>query len=153
MCTVNEKGTEMTHLKRHPRTLDQGHGSVAVPGGFTSRIGRGVAGVLVLLMLAGAVLAGAALALPAGRVYEMVSPVYKGGFGAMDIMAVAPDGESVAYYSPGVFAGAPMGDQGTETLTYIARRGASGWATESLLPPGRSCPTRPNRMYPRRLAR
>jgi hypothetical protein len=134
----------MTHPKRHPRTLDAGHGSVAVLGGFARRVGRGVAGVLALLVLAGTVLTGAALALSDGRLYEMVSPVYKGGFGAMHIYAVAPDGESVVYYSPGVFAGAPMGVEGSETLTYIARRGTSGWATESLVPPGTLMPDTPN---------
>ena len=45
----------------------------------------------------------AASALPPGRHYEMVSPIHKGGFGVRKIGAVSENGESVAFYSPGVF--------------------------------------------------
>jgi hypothetical protein len=82
-------------------------------------------------------LASEASALPAGREYEMVSPVFKDGFGANQIEAVAPNGESVAFHSPGAFAGAPSGlpeSQSTE-MNYLARRGASGWSTVPLIPP------------------
>jgi hypothetical protein len=81
---------------------------------------------------------GVAFALPAGRGYEMVSPVYKGGFGvdtdleSHGIKAVALDGESVAFISGGAFAGAPGG---FSTFNYLARRGVSGWSTVSLIPP------------------
>jgi hypothetical protein len=78
-----------------------------------------------------------ALALPEGRVYEMVSPVYKGGYGARTINAVAPDGESVAFLSLGAFAGAPSI---SAAGTYIARRGVSGWSSASLLPPAGMAP-------------
>ena len=78
----------------------------------------------------------AALALPSGRVYEMVSPPYKGGYGVggLDgtINAVAPDGESVAFFSAGEFAGTPSG---SAALDYIARRGESGWSTAALIIP------------------
>jgi hypothetical protein len=73
------------------------------------------------------------LALPEGRHYEMVSPVYKGGYGATQIVAVAPDGESVAFSSLGSFAGA---DTNNATSWYLARRGGSGWSTASVMPPG-----------------
>jgi hypothetical protein len=73
-----------------------------------------------------------ALALNPERHYEMVSPPFKGGFGALGIEGVASDGESVAYYSPGVFAGAPTGPFQPD---YLARRGATGWSTRPLLPP------------------
>ena len=68
-----------------------------------------------------------AAALPLGRHYEMVSPVSKGGFGATLIYAVSPDGERVAFYSPGVFDGAPS----TVLLgpDYLAGRGEREWLT------------------------
>jgi hypothetical protein len=67
-----------------------------------------------------------ALGLPEGRVYELVSPPYKGGYGATYIDAVAPNGESVAFYSPGAFGASPSG---FTTFDYVARRGASEWST------------------------
>jgi hypothetical protein len=77
-----------------------------------------------------------AFALPEGRVYEMVSPPYKGGYGVGGlgglIKAVAPDGESVAFYSKGAFAGAPSGFTG---IDYVSRRGVSGWSTSASMPP------------------
>ncbi len=76
----------------------------------------------------------AASALPPGRHYEMVSPVHKGGFGATKIGAVVPDGESVGYYSAGVFEGQPSG--GGIHANYLARRGPSKWQTTPLgVPP------------------
>ena len=74
--------------------------------------------------------AGGAVALPPGRHYEMVSPIFKGGFGATLIGAVAPDGESVGYFSSGVFGGAPSG--GGNRANYFARRGESEWQTAPL---------------------
>ena len=71
-------------------------------------LGRAGGGVLVALglsALAAGALPTAALALPAGRVYEMVSPVYKGGYGANLIKGVAADGEAVAFFSPGRVCG------------------------------------------------
>jgi hypothetical protein len=99
--------------------------------------GRGVLAVLVVLV-AGVLgcVASSALALSSERHYEMVSPVFKNGFGVEDIEAVAPNGESVAFFSPGVFAGAPLGfTQFDDEMAYVARRGGSGWSTFSLLPP------------------
>jgi hypothetical protein len=102
---------------------------------------HGTGGLLATLALLGL----ASVLLPAGasaltnpeRHYEMVSPIYKGGYGVTNtfepgIDAVAADGESVAFFSPGVFAGAPAG---VEAVDYLARRGASGWSTSPLMPP------------------
>ena len=68
------------------------------------------------------------------RTYEQVSPIYKGGYGTEEIVAAAPNGESVAFYSFGGFAGLPNGSAFAAN-TYLARRGASGWSTGSLQPP------------------
>src|SRR6202167_5981995 len=66
------------------------------------------------------------------RAYEMVSPVFKGGFGVTQIEGVAENGESVVFASPGAFAGSaasePRDGPGNQP-NYLARRGASGWAT------------------------
>lgn len=83
-------------------------------------------------------LAPGASALAEGRSYELVSPPYKGGYGVSKVLAVAPDGESVAFASLGVFAGAPGGvslENG-----YLARRGPSGWSTTSTLLPAALSP-------------
>ena len=72
-----------------------------------------------------------ALALPPGRAYEMVSPPYKGGYGVTEVLAVAPDGESVMFDSNGAFAGEP--GVGLVANYYLARRdGVSGWSTSPL---------------------
>ena len=69
-----------------------------------------------------------ALALPDGRTYEMVSPIYKGGYGANAIDAIAPDGESVAFVSLGAFSGDPSNN--AITNDYISRRvEGAGWST------------------------
>jgi hypothetical protein len=62
-------------------------------------LSKTTATVLLGVMVTSLVLVSNAFALPKGRHYEMVSPVYKGGCGAGDIEEVAPDGESVAFYS------------------------------------------------------
>lgn len=78
-----------------------------------------------------------ALALSEGRVYEMVSPLYKGGYGASALGDVAPDGESVVFESLGAFSGAPA----SHALNYyVSRRGVSGWSTVSLVPPASVLP-------------
>jgi hypothetical protein len=67
----------------------------------------------------------------------MVSPVYKGGYGVHQITGVSTDGEGVALSDPGSFEGAPA--SGTENFTnsgsYLARRGSSGWSTVPIMAP------------------
>jgi hypothetical protein len=112
--------------------------------GFLSRVGlvrrAMVAGMFgVAFALLGCVFTAVpALALPEGRVYEMVSPPYKAGYGVRQIKAVAPNGESVAFYSQGTFAGAPSG---LTPIDYLAHRTATGWSTSSLVPPASLLPS------------
>jgi hypothetical protein len=93
-----------------------------------------------VILAAMAFTAASALALNPERHYEMVSPVYKGGYGVDSsggILAVAADGERVAFFSFGAFAGTPGG---TSEAGYLARRGESGWSTVSLIPPAAMWP-------------
>jgi hypothetical protein len=69
------------------------------------------------------------------RHYEMVSPPYKGGYGASAITAAAPNGESVVFNSRGAFAGAPASPGNGPAAPYVARRGPSGWSTTPLVVP------------------
>jgi hypothetical protein len=89
-----------------------------------------------------ALTAAPAMALPEGREYEQVSPQYKGGYGATFIEGVSQDGESVAFFSPGAFNGAPAGlSSGIDSIAYLARRGPSGWSTAPEMPPDTLAPT------------
>ena len=103
---------------------------------------------VTVTLIASSLLAGlSSLGVPAAsaltnleRHYEMVSPVYKGGYGATKIAAVAaneenPNGESVAYSSVGVFAGATESSLFTFEPAYFAHRGPSGWETAPLRAP------------------
>ncbi len=92
---------------------------------------RACALVSLLVIVIAAVMATSALALPEGRVYEQVSPEFKGGYGASGILGVEPAGESVAYDSAGIFAGAAS-DHGF--VYYQAARSGLGWSTVSLSP-------------------
>jgi hypothetical protein len=75
-----------------------------------------------------------ALALAPGRHYEMVSPVFKGGFGVQGEFDVAAEGgEAIAFYSNGLFSGAPGGYNGA--VDYLARRGDSEWSTVPIMAP------------------
>ena len=87
---------------------------------------------VLLATLVAAVLPPTSIALPEGRVFEMVSPAFKGGYGANAIRAVALDGERVAFESHGAFAGASSLGLAN---TYVARRGASGWSTLAAVVP------------------
>ena len=89
--------------------------------------------VVVLVGMVCCVVPSVVFGLSGGRVYELVSPVYKGGYGTKRIEAVAPGGESVAFASPGAFEG----DPNNEPLSndYLARRGSSGWSTDPLNTP------------------
>jgi hypothetical protein len=104
------------------------------------RLKRSNAGALVcalasVVVLSTTALAPApALALSEGRVYEMVSPVFKGGFGAV-LSAAAPDGDSVVFSSLGTFAGIPFPEPGSPYLAH--REDGRGWSTTPLKPPFR----------------
>lgn len=94
--------------------------------------------ILAVLVLWGVMCCGSTVAsgLTGVRQFELVSPVYKGGFGVLHIEAVAQDGDGLAFYSPGAFAGAPGGlSENLNSLTYVARRTPVGWSTASLVPP------------------
>ncbi len=94
-----------------------------------------LAGLFVLAVVA--FTAVPAFALNPERHYELVSPVYKAGYGVGDIKAVAPDGESVAFQSSGVYNGS-LSYSAYEA--YMARRGADGWVTSPLDPPASVTP-------------
>lgn len=76
--------------------------------------------------------------LSTGRVYELVSPVYKAGYGVNGIDAVAPDGEHVIFTSLGVFAGNPA-DDAVEN-DYVSNREKSEWATAPVNVPATLAP-------------
>ena len=67
--------------------------------------------------------------LPDNRAWEMVTPPDKNGSTAQawgNKTLVAPDGNRVAYASPGVFGDA-QGTGGIGNAQYVATRGAGGW--------------------------
>jgi hypothetical protein len=103
----------------------------------TSRWIRSVCAVVSVACGAYCYVPAAALSLPEGRVYEMVSPPYKGGYAASAINAVAPNGESVVFNTLGAFDGAPANQLGG---TYLARRGLLGWSTTPLVVPAETAP-------------
>lgn len=103
---------------------------VGACGGRKGRF-RWIVAVVVVLTGIGLCAPPSSLALAEGRSYEMVSPLYKGGYGANEIMGVAPDGKSVAFRSQGAFSGALYAGLNS----YIARRGNYGWSTFSLEAP------------------
>lgn len=91
----------------------------------------------VALTCVGLICATPVSALPSGRVYELVSPIYKAGYGVREIEAVGPTGISVteprvAFWSVGAFAGVVSegGQPG-----YLSVRSNHGWSTEPLRPP------------------
>lgn len=99
----------------------------------TRRYLCGLLATIVSLSITLGVVPAPSFALSEGRVYEMVSPVYKGGYAAQTIEAVSPNGESVGFKSPGVFAGAPGGP--TTDIDYIAHRTPTGWVTTPVMMP------------------
>jgi hypothetical protein len=90
-------------------------------------------GAFALVYCAVGCVSAGAHALGEDRTYEMVSPPYKGGYGAQDIGAVAPNGDSVMFYSAGTFAGAPS-PTGLG-FDYFASRDGSSWSTAPVLAP------------------
>ncbi|HEY5194268.1 MAG TPA: hypothetical protein VIJ39_10410 [Solirubrobacteraceae bacterium] len=105
-----------------------------------SMVRRGVfsVGVVVLVLCVCCGVASQAFGLPADRVYEQVSPSFKGGYGVAETSAVAPNGEGVAFVSQGAFAGALF--SGALGNTYFAQRGTGGWVTSPLVPPAALVP-------------
>jgi hypothetical protein len=98
-----------------------------------SNVGARVCVLMSFLVLSAAALTvSPAQALSEGRVYEQVSPEYKGGLGAGGLRMVSADGERVAFDSLGVFAGTQWN---TLTNFYLAERvNGSGWSVSSLQP-------------------
>jgi hypothetical protein len=102
---------------------------------------RRLGGGALLALLAALVLApSAGAALPDDRGWEMASPVDKNGgwvelparAGGEGVLAAAADGEVVSFGSAASFGSDP---QGAPPLSqYLARRTASGWATENISP-------------------
>jgi hypothetical protein len=72
------------------------------------------------------------------RAYEMVSPVFKDGYGTTGIEGVRPDGQVVTYGSLGSFAGDSSNKTGFNA--YSSRREADGWRTVPLVPPASEFP-------------
>jgi hypothetical protein len=72
-----------------------------------------------------------------GRVYEQVTPVFKGGYGVREIDDVQVDGESLIYASKGVFAGS---SSTSPYHYYQADRGESEWSSVALNPPAALSP-------------
>ena len=79
-----------------------------------------------------------AYGLSGGRVYELVSPLYKGGYSTSKLVAVGPTGERAVFGSLGAFDGdlsnSPLSNE------YVARRGASGWTSTPLNAPAELLP-------------
>lgn len=107
----------------------------AGPGGVR-RLRTTTAAVLLCSLVAALFAASTAFALSPERHYEMVSPVFKAGYGVSSLQAVAIDGEHVAFDSLGSFAGAPT-DQIGEGFggSYLASRTVSGWSIAPLMLP------------------
>lgn len=103
--------------------------------GARRRIYRSVAGVFAVTALVVCVAPTNGFAFGSERAYEMVSPVFKGGYGANGIVAVAPDGNSLAFDSLGAFAGDPDNNSASVSNDYVSTRGESSWSTGSLQVP------------------
>ncbi|HEX5922624.1 MAG TPA: hypothetical protein VFY45_02255 [Baekduia sp.] len=87
--------------------------------------------VLPLSVVALAVPAMAGAALPDNRGWEIVTPQDQGD-DAFSLNWAAPDGNATAFQSLASFAGNTNGGSGS----YRTRRGADGWTTEAMTPPG-----------------
>lgn len=129
-------------------SMGRGH---LVRGHASRPVGMGAARLVLLLIgLTGVGLASAASAsaaclneafrvgpsalLPECRAYEMASLPDKAGGGMRSTLETktTPSGDAVFYFSSAAFADAPS----SVTLgTYISRRGADNWSTESVSPP------------------
>jgi hypothetical protein len=132
----------MTHSEHNAKTPSAATGFFArlrvflrAPGtGAPARALLALPALLLAALAGGLVFLGApALALNPERTYEMVTPLYKAGYGASNA-AVALDGNSVWFNSLGAFAGIPLPARGSSS--YVARRvEGSGWSTVPIEPP------------------
>jgi hypothetical protein len=95
------------------------------------RMGRGM-GLFVLVWAVCCCVAVGAFGFGGGRVFEIVSPVYKGGYGAV-FRAASPDGNNVVFSSLGVFAGVPRA--AVDNVYLAHRKEGNGWSTSPLQPP------------------
>ena len=99
------------------------------------RAGRHLGGVLAVAGVCLGTVATTALALPAGRGYELVSAIDKNGGDVLIDTArvrIANDGSAVAYSSLSGFGDSVGGGIATE---YMGVRGAGGWVTHAISPP------------------
>ena len=149
------KAIQVSKQRRIPRSLSHRGGWASIPvGPARLRAFQGtrapsrtpvlaiLAAAFALLGLALAPVSAQALTNPE-RHYELVSPPYKGGYGAIDVGDVAvsgpSEGEKVVFTSLGSFAGATNGPL---FATYLAKRSATGWVTAPLMLP--STPSTPH---------
>jgi hypothetical protein len=79
------------------------------------------------------------LALGGCRAFERVTPSFQNGFGAAEILALAPGGEELIVTSASGFAGAEGSFIGPY---YKLTRTSSGWQTASISPPATKFPAR-----------
>ncbi len=112
-----------------------GWGVVPMVGNGTgTRLGIAFVAAFCLCLALGPM---SAWSLPTGRLYEQVTPAFKGGYGAKAINAINPDGEGVIYSSQGTFVGT---SSASLEHYYQAVRGGSGWASISLNPQAQLSP-------------
>jgi hypothetical protein len=91
---------------------------------------------LSIVALAAPAVAGAAL--PDNRGWELVTPQDQGD-DVFSLNWTAPDGSATAFQSLASFSGNLNGGSGS----YLSRRGAGGWSTEAMTPPGSGAGTEP----------
>lgn len=103
-------------------------------------------GLLVVASALCAQSASAAVTLPDGRAWEMVSPAEKAGasvnplgfgFGAPlgGLIVAAGDGGSVTYVANGPVTSEPEGNRAIEGNQVLSRRGAGGWSSKDIVTP------------------
>jgi hypothetical protein len=113
---------------------------VDIRGGVVVMV-RGLRFIRVLIVtvcLCCCVVVGSAWGLPLGRHYEQVSPLFKGGYGARQILDVELDGNSLIYGSFGAFAGT---SSDLASNFYEANRvSGHGWSSVSLNPSASESP-------------
>jgi hypothetical protein len=107
-------------------------------GGNTMRRGLWLFGAFLVVWCGWGYVALDAFGSSDGRVFEQVSPVFKGGYGATRVEGVAGDGNTIMFYSAGAFNGAPAGPQ--LTADYVSHRGTLEWSTLPIMTPAALLP-------------